>query len=82
MIAGHFYCSGSCYTISCAVLAALQAGPAPKVALSTSAKAMTGPQTSLSLPYGIPVGFNLLPCASSGVLLPAVRQCDIDCCQM
>ena len=71
--AGQYYCSGSCYSVSCAVVALLKSGPAPTLSLSQEAKTVAGSLTSLTLPYGLPVGFNLLPCASSGnQTLPAL----------
>ena len=44
----------------------MKTGPLPELLLSQEAKAVTGSSTSLSLPYGLPVAFDLLPCASTG----------------
>ena len=63
--AGTFYCNGSCYPVSCEVVALLNL--APRLLLSTAATAAIGTSTSLNLPYGIEVGFGLLPCTSSGM---------------
>ena len=65
--AGAYYCAGSCYPVSCATVALLKSTLKPRLLLSTSYKAATGSLTVLSLPYGVPVAFGLLPCTSSGV---------------
>lgn len=66
LCAGQYLCNGACYSVSCAIVALLKSGPAPKLALSTEAKAVAGSATSLTLPYGLPVAFTLLPCTASG----------------
>ena len=47
-------------------MALLKTGPLPQLLLSKEAKAVAGSSISLSLPYGVPVAFGLLPCASAG----------------
>jgi len=63
---GEYYCSGSCYQITCATLALLKASTAPSILLSTEAKTVVNSSHALVLTYADPVAFNLLPCASSG----------------
>ena len=66
--AGQYYCSGSCYSIGCAALAVLRRSNAPAIVLSTAAKGELGSSLELDLAYATPVGFNLLPCPSTGML--------------
>ena len=64
--AGQYYCSGSCYQVSCATLALLKAQGAPALQLSAQAKAVLATSHALVLAYATPVAFSLLPCASLG----------------
>jgi len=64
--AGDYYCSGSCYQVSCATVARLKAATPPSILLSLEAQTTVTSSLTLVLPYGIPVVFNLLPCPSSG----------------
>ena len=64
--AGQYYCSGSCYPISCQALAVLNASKPPLILLSTEAKSVLRSSLELVLAYATPVGFNLLPCPSTG----------------
>lgn len=65
--AGQFFCRGRCFAVACAVVDLLEGSGPPRLLLTTAAKAAAGSSTSLSLPYGAPVAFGLLPCTNSGV---------------
>ena len=64
--AGQYYCSSKCYQVTCATLALLKAGGAPRLRLSTQAKAALGSSLAPVLPYGLNLDFNLMPCKSIG----------------
>ena len=66
VVAGQYYCSGSCYPVSCRSLALLKASKPPTIQLSTEAKSVLGSSLELVLAYATPVAFNLLPCPSTG----------------
>ena len=64
--AGQYYCSGSCYQVSCATLALLEVATPPTILLSSEAKTAVPASLTLVVAYGLPVAFNLLPCPSFG----------------
>ena len=64
--AGEYYCSGSCYQVSCATLALLEVATPPTILLSSEAKTVVPASLTLVVAYGLPVAFNLLPCPSFG----------------
>ena len=76
---GEYYCSGSCYQVSCATLALLKASGAPSVLLSTEAKTVVNSSYDLVLTYATPVAFNLLPCSSSGEPVQRLEVCRNPC---
>lgn len=65
-VAGQYYCSGTCYPISCPALAVLKASKPPTIVLSTQAKSVLRSSLEVVLAYATPVAFNLLPCPSTG----------------
>ena len=64
--AGESFCDGRCYSVTCALLALMKNGPAPVLVLSNAVKALAGVSNALTLPYGIAMPFQVLPCASKG----------------
>lgn len=66
-VAGEYYCSGSCYPVSCQALAALKASKPPAIRLTTQAQSVLGSSLKLVSAYATPVAFNLLPCPSTGI---------------
>lgn len=55
--AGQYYCSGSCYQVSCASVALLESAFKPTIALSSEAQTLVPLSGTFVLAYGVPLAF-------------------------
>ena len=66
VVAGQFFCSGTCSNVNCAVAAQVNQVYPPTLALSTPAFNLVGSQQVIYVLYGTTLGLSLLPCSSIG----------------